>query len=121
MGGVFVAQLGSARSLAEIQQRFVNEQLKQAASAPSSRYSAHQLIDETAGFVKAELAASLKEVSELEAASAAHAVSLKELQATAAQELKKLQAERQAVGVANGERQRFFEEKSRRYFTYYTD
>ena len=36
MGGVFVAQLGSARSLAEIQQRFVNEQLKQAPSAPSS-------------------------------------------------------------------------------------
>ena len=65
MGGVFVAQLGSARSLAEIQQRFVNEQLKQAASAPSSRYSAHQLIDETAGFVKAELAASLKEVRDL--------------------------------------------------------
>ena len=121
MGGVFSAQLGSARSLAEIQQKFVSEQLKQAAAAAASRYSAHELIDETAGFVKAELAASLKEVSELEAASAAHAVSLKELQATAAQELKKLQAERQAVGVANGERQRFFEEKSRRYFTYYTD
>ena len=57
MGAVFVAQLASARSLAEIQRKFVDEQLKQAAAAPKSRYGAHGLLDETDGFVKAELAA----------------------------------------------------------------
>jgi len=57
MGAVFVAQLASARSLAEIQRKFVDEQLKQAAAAPKSRYGAHGLLDETEGFVKAELAA----------------------------------------------------------------
>jgi len=113
MGGVFASQLGSARSLAEIQQRFVNEQLQQAAAAPASRHSAHQLIDETNGFVRAALAAALEEVRALEAASTTHSAALVAAAAAAAQELRRLHAERQAVAVANGERQRFFEEKSR--------
>ena len=109
MSGMFDAQLASARQLAKIQKEFLDEEAAKAEVMPAGK----ELFDKTAAFVKAQHEASLKEVAALEQEKALHEKAVAEAAKKRSSELRQLTAERQAVGVANGERQRFFEEKSK--------
>jgi len=109
MSEMYDAQLASAKQLGTTQKEFLDSQLKSAEVMPAGK----ELFDKTAAFVKAQHEASLKEVGALEEAKKKHEAAAAEAVKVRLVELRQLVAERQAVGVANGERQRFFEDKTK--------